>query len=89
MKIIQSVLFLLALASSGLLLAEPVNINTASAVEISEALNGIGEARAAAIVTFRDQNGPFMSVDELLQVKGVGEKTLEKNRADIMVKSAQ
>ncbi len=89
MKIIQSVLFLLGLASSGLLLAEPVNINTASAVEIAESLNGIGEARAAAIVTFREQNGPFMSAEQLLEVKGVGEKIFEKSRADIMVKSVE
>ncbi|BAU75267.1 Competence protein ComEA helix-hairpin-helix region [Metapseudomonas furukawaii] len=41
---------------------------------------GIGEAKARAIVQYREENGPFSSVDDLLEVKGIGVKTLEKNR---------
>lgn len=88
MKPIKIVLWLFGLLGSSWLWAAPVNINTASAVEIAESLNGVGEARAAAIVTYREQNGPFMSADQLLQIKGVGEKILEKNRDNIVIKSA-
>lgn len=52
-----------------------VDINTASAKEL-EKLNGIGPAKALAIVTYRDKNGPFKSVDDLTKVEGIGAKTL-------------
>lgn len=61
-----------------------ININTASAAELM-ALDGIGEVKAAAIVEYRREHGEFRSVDELLNVKGIGEKTLEKNRSRITV----
>lgn len=60
-----------------------ININKASAAEIAEALHGIGESKAEAIVAYREQNGPFKSLEELGNVKGVGEKTLEKNASKI------
>jgi competence protein ComEA len=63
--------------------AEPVNINTADAAALAKALNGIGPAKARAIVTYRDKNGPFKTVDQLAMVEGITQKLIEKNRADI------
>ena len=60
-----------------------VNINQATAIEIAEVLVGIGLSKASLIVTHRKTNGPFKTMDQLLDVKGIGPKTLEKNRAKI------
>lgn len=57
-----------------------VNLNTADAATLQRELTGIGEVKAQAIVAYRDEHGDFASVDELLEVKGIGEATLEKNR---------
>jgi competence protein ComEA len=63
--------------------AEPVNINTADAAALAKALTGVGPAKARAIVSYRDKNGPFKSVDQLAMVEGISQKLIEKNRADI------
>lgn len=61
-----------------------VNINTASVQELMS-LNGIGEVKASAIVDYRIENGLFDNVDELTNVKGIGEKTVDKIRNRITV----
>ena len=66
--------------------AAPVDVNTADAITIADALAGIGPKIGAAIVEYREANGPFKSVDDLLNVKGVGPKILERNKADILIK---
>ncbi|WP_299690587.1 ComEA family DNA-binding protein [uncultured Vibrio sp.] len=62
-----------------------VNINTATAEELSALLVGIGEKKAQEIVDYRDQNGVFTTVDGLVNVKGIGEATVEKNRERIQL----
>ena len=63
-----------------------ININTASAQELSEGLNGVGIKRAESIVQYRQTHGNFSSVEQLIAVKGIGEKVLEKNKSLIVVK---
>ncbi len=62
---------------------EAVNINKAQAEELAAALEGVGAARAQAIVDYREQYGEFATVDELLEVRGIGAAVLEANRAKI------
>ena len=68
--------------------AGPVDINSADAETISAELKGVGLAKAKAIVEYRQKHGPFKSPDDLSLVKGIGERTVEINRANIRVKSA-
>jgi competence protein ComEA len=63
--------------------AEPVNVNTADAAALAKALNGVGPAKAKAIVSYREKNGPFKTVDQLAMVEGISQKLIDKNRADI------
>jgi competence protein ComEA len=65
--------------------AGPVDINKADAATIAKELNGIGLSKAQAIVAWREKNGSFKSVDDLRKIKGIGAKTLEKNRSNIRV----
>jgi len=69
--------------------AAPVNVNRADAAAIADALNGVGAAKAAAIVSYREEHGPFKSIDALAEVKGIGAKTLDKNRNDILLSDAK
>lgn len=65
--------------------ATPVNINKADAATISDSLDGVGPAKAKAIVAWRDAHGPFKSVDDLSQVKGMGPATIKRNRDAIQL----
>ncbi|HEX5044920.1 MAG TPA: helix-hairpin-helix domain-containing protein [Candidatus Polarisedimenticolaceae bacterium] len=64
--------------------AGAVDLNAASEGELQE-VPGIGPSLAKKIVDFRKENGPFKSVDDLLKVRGVGEKSLEKLRPHLTV----
>lgn len=63
-----------------------VNINTADAQTLAAALDGVGASRAKAIVDYREAHGPFRSVDDLAQVKGIGERVVDANRSRLKVK---
>lgn len=61
-----------------------ININTANQQQL-ESLNGIGPVKAKAIIDYRTKNGAFKTVDDLKKVSGIGDKTLEKLKKDIIV----
>jgi len=63
--------------------AGPVNVNTADASTLAKELDGIGPAKAEAIVEYRQKNGPFRAPEDLLKVQGIGERVLEQNRANL------
>lgn len=69
-------------------IASPVNINTADAKTIGEALSGIGLKKAEAIVKYREEKGPFKTVEDLVNVAGIGEKTVEKIKNDVLLDDA-
>jgi len=86
MKVIYASLlaFLLALPAWA---ADSVDINTASAEEIATALSGVGLSKAEEIVRYREANGAFAHIDELVKVKGLGLKTIDKNRDKIVIQA--
>ncbi|MGP6460478.1 ComEA family DNA-binding protein [Pseudomonas parakoreensis] len=65
--------------------SEKVDLNGADAATLQKQLAGVGETKAKAIVAYRDANGPFASVDELLEVKGIGKAILDRNRDKLEV----
>ena len=83
----KKIILLLSLFSINAI-AAPVNINTADAKTISEALSGIGQKKAEAIVKYREAKGLFKTAEDLTNVAGIGEKTVEKNKNDILLSDA-
>ncbi|MGN2437851.1 ComEA family DNA-binding protein [Pseudomonas syringae] len=62
-----------------------VNLNTADALTLQKELSGIGKNKADAIVAYRETAGDFTSIEELIEVKGIGKAILEKNRDKLAV----
>lgn len=86
MKFIRTlILTLVCLFTVSVAFAARVNINTADAQTLADSLNGVGPKTASAIVAYRKAHGPFKTVDSLTEVKGIGPKLLERNRADIVL----
>ena len=73
-----------AAASEG----RPIDINSADSATL-ESVPGIGKSLSQRIVAFREKNGPFQSVDDLLKVQGVGEKSIQKLRPYLTVAKAK
>lgn len=83
----KSLLLSLLIAGSAFA-ADKVNINTADAATLDDVLLNVGPAKAQAIVDYRTANGAFRSAEQLAMVKGIGLKTVEKNRDRIVVGGA-
>ncbi|MGD2081456.1 MAG: helix-hairpin-helix domain-containing protein [Chromatiales bacterium] len=81
----RTFLALLLWATAGLASAGPVNVNTADAETLARELDGVGAARAQAIVAYREAHGPFGSAEDLVKVRGIGEATLANNRENILL----
>jgi competence protein ComEA len=54
-----------------------ININTADSTEL-QTLSGVGPSKANSIISYRDENGPFTTIEQLLEIRGIGEKTIEE-----------
>lgn len=79
-KLLAGLVLSFSMLGSSLALAMgSVNINTASAQELAQSLSGVGMAKAQAIVDYREMNGPFQSVQDLVKVTGIGLGIYERN----------
>jgi len=66
--------------------ADKLNINTATVQQIAKTMKGVGKQKAEFIVEYRHKHGPFISLDQLKKVKGIGGKTVDANRDKLTVK---
>ena len=64
-------------------LAGPVDVNSADATTLARELDGVGLSKAQAIVDYRKANGPFKRAEDLAKVKGLGLKTVERNKTNL------
>ena len=87
MDMLRKCLFTLLLTLPLLTVAagETVNINTADK-EVLMTIKGIGEKRAEAIIAYREKNGPFKTIDQLAEIRGVGQMFVDNNRDLLVVK---
>ena len=84
---VAALVFILAAPFSAF--AGPVNINTADAETLSSELEGVGITKARAIVAYRNANGPFTTAESLTEVTGIGVRTIELNRANILLEDSE
>lgn len=87
--VFKSLLLSVLLLAGSAFAADRVDINAADAAQLEKSLVGVGPSKAEAIVEYRKANGPFKSADELALVKGIGLKTVERNRDLIAVGGAR
>ncbi len=88
LKMKKLLIVLFASLCSFNVIATPVNINTADAKTIGESLSGIGLKKAEAIVKYREEKGAFNTVEDLVNVAGIGPKTVEKIKNDVLLSDA-
>ena len=85
MEIFKKTLLAACLLIPALLFAEAININTADKDALMSAIRGVGEKRAEAIIAYREQNGPFKSIEELAEVRGIGASIVEANMDNLSI----
>ena len=83
MKLLHTLFLTTILLFSSAAFAGKININNASAEQIASTMTGIGGSKAKAIVDYRSSHGKFKSVQDLVNVDGIGSKTVEKNKDKI------
>ena len=82
---LPGVLLACLLASIPAAAGDLIDVNTATAEELAAAMTGVGRKKAGAIVAYRDENGPFASIDDLVLVRGIGPATVDSNRDRLSV----
>ena len=87
LKMLRISLFALLLFPLSVM-AEAIDINSADSTAL-EQVKGVGPAKAAAIVKYRDEHGPFASVDDLVKVPCIGERSLESLRPQVTARAPQ
>lgn len=86
MKLIQSIILTLLLTLPVISFsADKININTADKETLMSVIKGVGEKKAEAIIIYREENGDFKSIDDLANVKGIGQGIIEKHREELAV----
>ena len=86
MNRIRTLVTMLAFLMAGAVFAaEPIDINIADAAALAQAIKGVGLKKAQAIVAYRTEHGPFMSIDDLSRISGIGEKTVNDSKENITV----
>lgn len=83
----KSILTVIFIFITGTAYAGPVNINTATAESLAVNIKGVGLKKAEAIIAYRHANGPFKSIDELVKVKGIGQKLIVNNKDNLLISS--
>ena len=84
-----SAAFLAASLLAQIAIAGPVDVNSADAKTLARELQGVGMAKAEAIVSYREKNGPFKTADDLAKVKGLGKKLIDQNKANLKFEGAK
>jgi competence protein ComEA len=69
-------------------LAAKINVNTADVEMLAAGLNGVGPTIAQRIIEYREANGPFTSIEHLMEVRGIGEAILEKNLEELSIEAS-
>ena len=87
MKTIRIFAAFLALTLSTFTFASPVNINTADAPTLSKNIKGVGLKKAQTIVDYREKNGKFSKIEDIMKVKGIGKKLFEKNASSFIIEN--
>ena len=85
MKMIKILSIICMLFVNTIVWAGHVDINSADADTIAVELKGVGLKKAQAIVAYRDANGAFKTIEDLTKVKGISDKTIEKNKENILL----
>ena len=83
--VLPGILLALLLATIPAVAGDTIDINHATAEEFAAAMTGVGLKKARAIVAYRDENGPFASIEDLVKVRGIGPATLDSNRERLSV----
>ena len=84
-----SAAFVAASLLAQIAIAGPVDVNSADAKTLARELQGVGMAKAEAIVSYREKNGPFKTADDLAKVKGLGKKLIDQNKANLKFEGAK